>query len=703
MVATLAAMGAGHDVGRADDVPTPTALAAEPLTAGEVLRVAVPGAEGGKTVIGQLTVARASGVGYVTAYGCDNGLPRSDTGRVERSDLNYDGSVAPAWSNRLIVEADDDGEACFYTNGAVDMIVDVNAVTFDTGITSFQNRRTDTRRAGEPIDAGGVMRVNVPEAEGSKTVIGQLTAASTSDLGFVTAYGCDDGLPRGDDDRVDRSDLNYDGRVTPARSNRLIVQADANGDVCFYTETGVDLVVDVNGVADIGIESFANRRTDTRPDAERVAAGELLRVNVPEAQGAKTVVGQLTAGGVTDRGYITAFGCDDGLPRDDAGFVERSDLNYDPRVSTSQSNRLIVQADANGDVCFFTLERVDLVIDVNGVSGAGITSFPNRRTDTRRSTSPRSRDLPVDSNGVPVWPSYETFAPLDGVAALTGAPAGPDVTRRPIIAVKIDNYRLARPHFGLDQADAVMEVNVEGASRFIALFHSRTPPVVGPARSARTTDLDLLAAMNRPIFAYSGANPGVNRWLGSAEDSGMLVDFSAQRNGCYGRSHNRPGPHNLLLDPSCVLASVSDAGPARPLWTIDPAWAVTDAIPSSPDTTFRVAMDGVRVEWTWDRTSGTYLRSQDGEPHTVDTGERIAASTVVELAAVHTPSPVDSRSPNVVTLGSGSARVHRDGQAIPATWTREDPQDPFTFSDATTGAALPLDAGVTFLEFVRDR
>ncbi len=694
---------AGHNLARVAASPIEPTVAIAPLSAGDALRVHVPGAEGGKTVIGQLTVARATEPGYVTAYGCDDGLPLDGAGRVDRSDLNYHGRVSPTWSNRLIVEADDDGDVCFYTLRTLEMIVDVNAVSFDTGITSFPNRRTDTRIAGRPVDAGGTMRVNVPEAAGAKTVIGQLTSARATGPGFVTAYACDGGLPRNEAGEIDRSDLNYDGRITPQRSNRLIVEADADGDICLYTLGRVDLIVDVNGVSDTGITSFANRRTDTRTALGPVPAGGEFRVHVPEAVGARTVIGQLTAARVGDRGYVTAFGCDDGIPRDAAGAVDRSDLNYDPRVASSRSNRLIVQADADGDVCFHTLRRVELVIDVNGVSDTGITSFANRRTDTRYGTNPGSRGVPVDANGVPVWPPYDPLPALDGVAALTGLPAAAAVTARPIIAVKVDNYRLARPHIGLDRADAVLEVNVEGVSRFIALFHSQTPPAIGPVRSARTTDLDLLAAMNRPIFAYSGANPGVSSWIQSAARSGLLVDRNAQYTGCYSRNPDRVGPHNLELDPACVLAAVGTAGPARPLWSIDAPWTIPASVASTRDTTFEVLMDGVRVAWSWDPTSRTYLRSQDGAPHVTDDGTRIAAATVVELASVHVPSPVDARSPNVVTLGSGNASVHRDGRAIPATWSRERPYDPFTFHDATTGAPIPLDTGVTFLEFVRDR
>ena len=213
------------------------------------------------------------------------------------------------------------------------MIVDVNAVSFDTGITSFPNRRTDTRLDGRPLDAGGTLRVNVPEAVGSQD------RDRPADVGPRHRTRIRDRLrmrrraPSRRRRRGRRSDLNYDGRVTPQRSNRLIVEADADGDVCFYTLRSVHLVIDVNGVSDAGITSFDNRRTDTRSGgADRCAAGAVFRVNVPEAVGSKTVVGQLTAAQVSAPGYVTAFGCDDGLPRDDAGAVVRSDLNYDPRI-----------------------------------------------------------------------------------------------------------------------------------------------------------------------------------------------------------------------------------------------------------------------------------------------------------------------------------------------------------------------------------
>ena len=665
-----------------------------------VLRVSVPEAVGGKTVIGQLTVDRAVGAGYVTAYGCDDDIPTNTDGTISRSDLNFDGNISPVSSNRLIVKADNNGDVCFYTQRSAALIVDINAVTFDTGVNSFPNRRTDTRSGPSPrVAAGGVLQVSVPEAVGGKTVVGQLTVDQTSGAGFVTAYGCDDGLPTDTHGAVNRSDLNFDGRVSPVSSNRLIVKADNNGDICFYTTRAAAVIIDINGVSDVGIGSFANRRTDTRTFPNpRVAGGDVLRVAVPEAVGGKTVLGQLTVDRALGAGYVTAYGCDDGIPTDPDGTISRSDLNFDGNVSSVSSNRLIVKADNSGDVCFYTQRPAALIVDINGVSDVGISSFPNERTDTRSQTLPPGS---ITSNNVPVWPPYTTLAPLDGVAALTGLPADTTITSRPILAVKIDNYGPARPQWALEQADAIIEENVEGITRFIALFQTNLPDVVGPVRSARIGDLDLLSAMNRPVFAYSGANPGVTDWIASATRSGVLVDFSALHNACYVRTADRPGPHNLLLDPDCAVTTSTAAGPARPLWHIDPTWTAPNDVGVIADTTFSLGMDGVAVDWTWDITTGTYLRSQDGEPHLTVAGTQISARTVVEISTVYVPSPVDARSPTPITVGTGTAVVHRNGMAIPVTWSRATAYDPYEFEEAATGQPIKLNTGTTFIELVR--
>jgi hypothetical protein len=86
-----------------------------------------------------------------------------------------------------------------------------------------------------------------------------------------------------------------------------------------------------------------------------------------------------------------------------------------------------------------------------------------------------------------------------------------------------------------------------------------------------------------------------------------------------------------------------------------------------------------------------------------ESGAPISVHNVVEIFTTYVPSPVDARSPHAITTGTGGAIVHRDGTAIPAVWSRATAYEPFTFVDASTGAAIPLDSGKTFIELVRDR
>lgn len=95
------------------------------------------------------------------------------------------------------------------------------------------------------------------------------------------------------------------------------------------------------------------------------------------------------------------------------------------------------------------------------------------------------------------------------IAAACGSPGGGKTTsgaRAEVLAVKIDNVAAARPPTGLEKADIVYVEQVEaGLSRILAAYSSGLPPVVGPVRSARETDLELLRQFDEPTLAYSGA------------------------------------------------------------------------------------------------------------------------------------------------------------------------------------------------------
>ena len=87
--------------------------------------------------------------------------------------------------------------------------------------------------------------------------------------------------------------------------------------------------------------------------------------------------------------------------------------------------------------------------------------------------------------------------------------------------------------------------------------------------------------------------------------------------------------------------------------------------------------------------------------HVTASGSPIRARNVVHIVATHVPSPVDTRSPHPITVGSGAAIIHRAGVAIRGTWSRATAFDPFVFRDAVTGSVVPLDVGKTVIELSR--
>jgi hypothetical protein len=146
-----------------------------------------------------------------------------------------------------------------------------------------------------------------------------------------------------------------------------------------------------------------------------------------------------------------------------------------------------------------------------------------------------------------------TVPPPPPVAPLTGV-LEPDAGKRNRVAivVKIDNVDPARPQSGLDAADVVFEEMVEGkVTRLIAVFQSTDAPRIGPVRSTRTTDIDVVAALNHPLYSYSGGNANYVAQLRASP----VVDVGADTFAApYIRSGPHPQPHNLYTSTAGLLA-----------------------------------------------------------------------------------------------------------------------------------------------------
>ncbi|MDP3209308.1 MAG: DUF3048 domain-containing protein, partial [Rhodoglobus sp.] len=97
-----------------------------------------------------------------------------------------------------------------------------------------------------------------------------------------------------------------------------------------------------------------------------------------------------------------------------------------------------------------------------------------------------------------VAPEPTALAPLTGQVVAQGALTNPS------IAAKIDNHEDARPQIGLNRADIVFEELVEGGiTRYVAVWQSDIPDELGPIRSIRPMDPDIISPFGG-IVAYAG-------------------------------------------------------------------------------------------------------------------------------------------------------------------------------------------------------
>ncbi len=286
------------------------------------------------------------------------------------------------------------------------------------------------------------------------------------------------------------------------------------------------------------------------------------------------------------------------------------------------------------------------------------------------------------------------------VCPLTGTPAPPgSIPDRPVLAVKIENLPEARPQAGLDHADIVYEEPVEGGiTRFIALFQCDEANQVGPIRSGRTTDPEILVQYGKPLLAYSGAAGPVQRRI----DEAGLTDISEGRAPqAYTRDPNRVAPHDVFSTTSALWkAAKSKDGAPEAVFTYADDLAVKARKVAAVHLGFSSYSD---VNWTWSKKQGAWVRAHGTVPHTLVDGSQVQTTNivvqVVDVTAGHIIDPAGNPSPDVDVTGSGKAYVFRDGRMIVGRWERPKDRDVTTFV-TKAGETIPLAPGTTWVELL---
>jgi Protein of unknown function (DUF3048) N-terminal domain/Protein of unknown function (DUF3048) C-terminal domain len=292
--------------------------------------------------------------------------------------------------------------------------------------------------------------------------------------------------------------------------------------------------------------------------------------------------------------------------------------------------------------------------------------------------------------------SKKKAAKAPPVAPLTGLPDPNGEARgRPALSVKVENLAEegVRPQAGLQAADVVYEEVVEGLiTRFLAIYNSSLPDTVGPIRSVRATDPNIVWPLGG-VFAYSGGSQPSVELIRQAPVN--AVDETAAGDAMF-RERDRRAPHNLFGRPAGLIAKGGQPLPPPKLFDY---LAQNEQSPGDPATATHIGFaPGYDPTYTYDAPTRTWKRSYGNAPFTVTTGEQVAPTNVV-VQFTQYQDGTGSPTAEGVTVGQGDVWVFTDGKVVRGRWTRPAKEQHAKYVDAA-GKPIKLLPGKTWVHLL---
>jgi hypothetical protein len=287
-------------------------------------------------------------------------------------------------------------------------------------------------------------------------------------------------------------------------------------------------------------------------------------------------------------------------------------------------------------------------------------------------------------------------------------------TRRPIV-VMFDDHWDARPQAGLSQADVVYQAVADGGvPRYMGVYQTQDPPLVGPIRSARPFFVAWAEEWDKPMFVHVGGSwQALDRLY--AEDKLYLWNADGLRyesvTRYMWRVDWRRAPHNVYSNSTELRGLARKLGATAPFTS--PLWTFGDPAPEwlRPEGgTITVPYLYNLIEYRYDRATNTYPRWVEDHPTKknsipqidANNGRQIAPSVVVVMY-VPTYLYPNSYRLDVRYVGQGKALVFQNGTLIDARWAKSREQAATTFRYASgpeAGQQIPLNRGQIFIQIV---
>ncbi len=265
----------------------------------------------------------------------------------------------------------------------------------------------------------------------------------------------------------------------------------------------------------------------------------------------------------------------------------------------------------------------------------------------------------------------------------------------PVLAVKIDDTNAAHPQIGVEDAEIVYIEQVEaGLTRLAAIYSTVIPEKIGPVRSARISDIDILNQFGRVAFAYSGAQRKLLPVIAAAN----LEDLGAQRQSptIYTTDPARRSPFAMVLRADLLMQKIKDNN--LPVDLAKSVGFVFGDLPEGGKPVQQVVMNWPSATYSaqWSEKESRWHLSHNGKLNLAESGIVLGPTTLVIQMVKISPSEYGDKfggiTPLSETVGTGKAYVLRNGEVFSATWNRPFPDSGTTFSLAD-GSTMNFAAG----------
>lgn len=248
-----------------------------------------------------------------------------------------------------------------------------------------------------------------------------------------------------------------------------------------------------------------------------------------------------------------------------------------------------------------------------------------------------------------------------------------------VMAIKFDDTRAAHPQEGVESADVVVISQVEaGLTRLMGIYSSNYPEQVGPVRSARISDIDILAQYGRVGFMYSGAQSKLRPVIAAAN----LENLSAERNppSIYFNDPERIAPYAMMVRIPRLLEKAENVDLVKSV-----GWSHGELSEfAKPVSRVKINWPNASYEAIWDEEKERFLLNFNGAPNLAKSGLRLGSNNLIVQLAEIKPSEYGDKfggiTPKTSVIGAGKAFLLRDGTITSVNWNRESATSPTTWS-----------------------